>query len=79
MRFKDKVACVTGAAQGIGKAFAVQLAKEGATVVLCDVNICEAEKSAKEIRDLGHVAFFKNMDISNKNSVDSCVDRKSVV
>ncbi|WP_019413281.1 SDR family NAD(P)-dependent oxidoreductase [Paenisporosarcina sp. TG20] len=41
MKFKDEVAIVTGAASGIGQEVAIQLAKEGAKVVLVDLNTCE--------------------------------------
>lgn len=41
MKFKDEVAIITGAASGIGQEVAVQLAKEGAKVVLVDLNTCE--------------------------------------
>lgn len=49
MKLKDKVALVTGSAQGIGKAVAAALAKEGAGVVISDVNLELAEKTASEI------------------------------
>ncbi|MBU0672216.1 MAG: 3-oxoacyl-[acyl-carrier-protein] reductase [Candidatus Margulisbacteria bacterium] len=49
MQLKDKVALVTGAAQGIGKAIAATLAKAGAKVVVSDVNLELATQTAKEI------------------------------
>ena len=44
MRFQDKVAVVTGAAQGIGEAYATALAAEGAAVVVADLNEAAGEK-----------------------------------
>lgn len=49
MRLKDKVALVTGAAQGIGKAIALLLAKEGAKVGVADLNLVGAEETCREI------------------------------
>ncbi|MCB4790842.1 MAG: 3-oxoacyl-[acyl-carrier-protein] reductase [Elusimicrobia bacterium] len=51
MKLKDQVAIVTGGAQGIGKAVAESLANEGANVVICDINLEQANKTAAEIKD----------------------------
>lgn len=48
-RFKDKIAIVTGAASGIGRETAIQLAKEGCHVIVADINLVMAEKIAKEL------------------------------
>ncbi len=53
MKLKDKVAFVTGAAQGIGAAIAKRLAEEGSSVVISDVNLELAQKTADEISKLG--------------------------
>jgi len=53
MEFTGKVALVTGSAQGIGKATAVAFAKEGADIVLNDINEEGLAKAAKEIEELG--------------------------
>ena len=53
MRFEDKVAVVTGAAQGIGEAYARALAAEGAAVVVADLNDESGERVAKEIEAEG--------------------------
>jgi pyridoxal 4-dehydrogenase len=60
-RFEGKVAIVTGAAQGIGKAIAVRLAQEGARVVVADVNVAGAEAVAAAI---GNGAFAVECDVS---------------
>jgi NAD(P)-dependent dehydrogenase (short-subunit alcohol dehydrogenase family) len=53
MKFEDKVALVTGAARGIGKAIALTLAAEGAHVVVADVDLEGAQRVAGEIESLG--------------------------
>jgi len=62
MRLKDKVAIITGAAQGIGEAYARRFAQEGARVVVADVN---AEKGAAVARDVGGV--FERVDVSSED------------
>ena len=58
MLLTGKVALVTGAAQGIGQACAVRLAKEGAKVVLCDVNEKAGQSVAKGIEAKGGKAIY---------------------
>jgi pyridoxal 4-dehydrogenase len=65
-RFESKVAIVTGAAQGIGKAIAVRLAQEGARVVVADVNAAGAEAAAAAI---GNGAFSVECDVSDDAAV----------
>src|SRR5690554_5890800 len=48
-RFKDKIVYITGAARGIGKTIAECFANEGARVIISDINIEEAEKTAREL------------------------------
>ena len=57
MRFEDKVAVVTGSGQGIGEAYARALASEGASVVIADLNVEQAERVAKEITAAGGTAI----------------------
>ena len=57
MRLKDKVAIVTGGGVGIGKAYAQGLAKEGAKVVVADIQEAEAEKVAADIKQSGGEAM----------------------
>ncbi|HWM73251.1 MAG TPA: SDR family NAD(P)-dependent oxidoreductase, partial [Nocardioides sp.] len=58
MRFQDKVAVVTGAAQGIGEAYARTLAAEGAAAVVADLNETAGEKVAAAINETGGRALF---------------------
>ena len=48
MRLKDRVAIITGAAQGIGRSYALRFAREGANVVVADIR----EEAARKVRDV---------------------------
>jgi|TARA_R110002167_G_scaffold70337_6_gene198200 cyclopentanol dehydrogenase len=65
-RVGNKVAIVTGAASGIGKATAKLLASHGAKVVIADLNEHLATNVIKEITDAGNIAEFQKLDISNE-------------
>lgn len=75
MKFKDKVVVVTGAAQGIGEAYAKALAAEGATVVVADLNADGGERVAKEIEADGGQAMFVPCDVSSTESAAALVAR----
>jgi len=64
MNIKDWVAIVTGSASGIGRQTAIRLAREGAKVVIADINIEGANKVANEIKVLGHEAIAIKVDIT---------------
>jgi len=70
---KDKTAIVTGAAQGIGKAIALALAKQGANVVVSDVNLEEAQKTSKEIEALGVKSIAVKCNVADAAEVDALV------
>ena len=61
-RFENKVVVVTGAAQGIGEAYARALAREGAAVVVADLNAEAGEQVAKQIEADGGRAIFVPCD-----------------
>ena len=71
MRFQNKVVFITGAARGIGKSFAEAFAKEGAKVVIADINIEGANTAAKEI---GSNALAVKMDVTKQDSIDKAVN-----
>lgn len=71
MRLAGKSALITGAARGIGRAFAEAYICEGARVAIGDINIARARASAK---DLGDAAIAIKMDVTDQSSIESAVD-----
>ena len=74
-RFEGKVALVTGASSGIGKATALQFAEQGAKVLLAARREPEGEAVAEEIRASGGVASFIRTDVSKWDQVEAMVQR----
>lgn len=68
MRFKNKVAVVTGSGQGIGENYAKALAAEGAAVVVAEISEANGERVAAEIRDAGGKALFIRTDVAAEES-----------
>lgn len=75
MRLKDKVAIITGSASGIGKEIALVFAKEGAKVVIADINADNAETVAKEFKAKGLEAMSVDMDVTNEAQVNAAVEK----
>jgi 3-oxoacyl-[acyl-carrier protein] reductase len=73
LKLTGKVALVTGAAQGIGKAIALLLARNGADLVVSDINLEKAEETAKEIRAIGPKAMAVKVDVANWSDVERMV------
>ena len=69
MKLKEKVALVTGAGAGIGKAIAISFAKEGANIILNDVNKENAIQVAGEIKKLGRKCEVHIVDVGHYESV----------
>ena len=70
MELKGKIALVTGAGRGIGKAIALTLAKEGADVAVNDVDGDNAEVTASEVQRLGRKSIAISADVSKENEVE---------
>lgn len=74
MRLRDKVAIVTGGGVGIGRAYSLGLAKEGAKVVVADIQDKEAEKVAAEIKRLDGEAFAVAVDVTSAEKTQAMAD-----
>lgn len=69
-RLEGKTALITGAARGIGLAFAEAYVREGARVAIADIDIARAREAAN---DLGNAACAVEMDVTRQDSIDSAV------
>jgi 3-oxoacyl-[acyl-carrier protein] reductase len=74
MRFEGKVAIVTGAARGIGEAYAKALAREGARVVVADLGEEGGEKVVAAINADGGEASFARVDVSDPDATQAMAD-----
>ncbi|HLU14267.1 MAG TPA: SDR family oxidoreductase [Burkholderiaceae bacterium] len=75
MRLKDKVAVVTGAGSGFGEGIAETFAREGARVVVADINEEAGTRVANVINQQGGAAIFVPVDVSRADSMDSLLER----
>jgi galactitol 2-dehydrogenase len=69
MRLRDKTALITGAARGIGLAFARAYLAEGAEVAIGDINLAAAEEAAKALGPRAHAIA---LDVTRQDSIDNC-------
>ena len=74
MRFKDKVAVITGAGSGIGRGIALRLAQEGAKVAIPDLNEAGARETVAMIEQLGGQGLAIQTDVSNSEAVQHAFD-----
>lgn len=75
MRLKDKVAIITGAGSGQGKASAKLFAQEGATVIIAEWNEENGKQVEQEIKDAGFNAVFMKTDVSNEANVRTVIEQ----
>ena len=75
MSIEGKVALITGAGQGIGRAIALRLASDGADISLVDVNADRINAVADEVREAGSKAISLVADVTDRDQVRSAVDR----
>jgi acetoin reductase-like protein len=74
-RLIDKIAIVTGSGQGIGKAVALRLAREGADLIVADINMKEAEQTAQEIHAFARRAMAYSIDLADVGQIQPMVDK----
>lgn len=74
MRFKDKVAIISGGAVGLGRAISLGFGQEGSVVYICDIDLEEAAKTAGEISSRGGQAIALKVDVSHRQEIESAVD-----
>jgi NAD(P)-dependent dehydrogenase (short-subunit alcohol dehydrogenase family) len=72
-RLKGKVALITGAGTGIGRASAVLFAREGAQIAVAEINEAAGEETARFVRDIGGEAIAVRTDVTDPDSVQNAV------
>ena len=75
LALEGKLALITGGARGIGKEIAMLFANEGANIAICDVNLEEAQKTAKEIENLGRQSLAFKADVTSSSQVQDMTDK----
>ena len=75
MRLDRKVAVITGAGSGIGRASAIMFAKEGAKVVVADINDAGGEETVTSIKSNGGEAVFIHTDVSKASDVEKLIEK----
>jgi len=74
LKLKDKVVIITGGAQGIGRAYALGMADEGAKIVVADINLDAGETTVRDIKAKGTESLALKTDVSSPEStqITSC-------
>jgi NAD(P)-dependent dehydrogenase (short-subunit alcohol dehydrogenase family) len=74
-RLKNKIALITGGAQGLGAAIAKKFAEEGATIFAADLKADTGNKTIEEIKKTGAKAYFLTLDVSSEESWIKAVEQ----
>lgn len=74
MELAGKVALVTGGAQGIGKAVALLLGRNGSDIVISDINLEKAEETANEVQAIGRKAMAMKVNVADLREVERMVE-----
>lgn len=72
-RLDDKIALITGAGSGIGRASAIRFAEEGARVVVAEIQSALGKETVEAVRAVGGEACFVETDVTDEESVEHCV------
>lgn len=75
MRLRDKVALITGAGRGIGRAIAIAFAQEGADIAVADLNKEDAENTCADIEALGRKSLALLVDVSDYAKVEEAINK----
>jgi NAD(P)-dependent dehydrogenase (short-subunit alcohol dehydrogenase family) len=74
-RLDNKVAVITGAGSGMGRATAIRFAGEGASVVIADLNQEGGESAVRDCRENGGRAVFQKTDVSSEAAIEAAIER----
>lgn len=74
MKLADRVSIVTGGGSGLGRSMCIQLAKEGAKVVVADLNMGGADETVKMVTDNGGEAMSVEVDVVDPQKIDAMID-----
>jgi NAD(P)-dependent dehydrogenase (short-subunit alcohol dehydrogenase family) len=74
-RLDNKVAVITGAASGMGRATAIRFAGEGAAIVIADLNEEGGQAAVRECKENGGNAVFQKTDVASESAIEAAIDR----
>lgn len=75
MKLRGEVAIITGGGRGLGRASAILMAKEGASVVIASRTVSELKETAQQIESFGGKVIYVKADISKKRDIDRIMDK----